>query len=171
LAQTIVDQYRSVRNPEPICLIGHSYGSDDVIMIARELDKVDVPVDLIVTLDPVNERVVPKNVKLCYNYWQPGGMLSYGNFLRGIPLSQEPGSTGQLFNVNLLEDGRDLRDANTGHVNIDEAPKLHQAIIEHLLAVCPDRTTWASMQRDRKPLVRASDANTDRNTRPVSALK
>ena len=144
LARQMVQRYKEAKNPEPICMIGHSFGSDDALIIARELDKAGVPVDLIVTLDAVNESVVPKNVKLCYNYWQHG-IFGSSNFLRGIPLTQEPGGSGRLVNVNLLEEGRDLRDANTNHINIGEAPKLHKAIIEHVLATCPERATWVAM--------------------------
>ncbi|HEY7115824.1 MAG TPA: hypothetical protein VH475_04505 [Tepidisphaeraceae bacterium] len=152
LARTMAERYRAAKDPEPICLIGHSFGADDALVIARELDKVGVPVDMVVTLDTVDQRQVPKNVKACYNYYQPG-IFGGSNFLRGIPLTPEPGSTGQLFNVNLLEEGKALRAWDTTHVNIDEAPKVHQAIIEHLLAICPERAAWVaahSGQRDPK---------------------
>ena len=129
LAKEMAIKYKAAKDPEPICLIGHSFGSDDALVISRELDKVGVPVDLVITLDCVNEKIVPKNVKLCYNYWQPG-MFGSTNFLRGIPLTQEPGGTGRLVNINLLVEGRDLREATTNHINIGEAPKLHQAIID-----------------------------------------
>jgi hypothetical protein len=143
LAKTMAERYRNSPNHEPICMIGHSFGSDDSLIIARELDKVGVPVDLIIIMDAVNETVVPKNVKLCINYWQPG-IFGDSNFLRGIPLTQEPGSTGKLINMNLFEEGKDLREPTTNHINIDEAPKLHKAIIEHILATCPTRSVWAA---------------------------
>ena len=144
LARTMAERYRSAPGHEPICMIGHSFGSDDALVIARELDKVGVPVDLIITMDPVDERVVPKNVKLCVNYWQKG-IFGSSNFLRGIPLDQQPGGTGKLINVNLLEDGREFRDANTNHINIDEGPKLHREIIRRVLMSCPERAAWAAM--------------------------
>src|SRR5687767_8719344 len=53
LARTIAQKYKHARHAEPLVLIGHSYGADDVVRIARELDKANVPVDLLVTLDPV----------------------------------------------------------------------------------------------------------------------
>jgi hypothetical protein len=105
---------------------------------------VGVPVDLIITMDPVDEKVVPKNVKLCINYWQPG-IFGDSNFLRGIPLSQEPGGSGKVVNINLFEEGRELREATTNHINIDEAPKLHKAIVDHVLATCPKRAAWVAM--------------------------
>jgi hypothetical protein len=111
---------------------------------------VGVPVDLIVTLDPVDQTTVPKNVKLCVNYWAPG-IFGKTNFLRGIPLDQEPGGTGKVVNVNLHEDGSDLREPDTNHINIDKAPKLHKAIIEKVLSTCPERSVWAARTRTQNP--------------------
>jgi hypothetical protein len=170
LAQAMVERYKAAKDPEPICMIGHSFGSDDALIIARELDKAGVPVELIVTLDCVNESVVPKNVKLCYNFWQKG-MFGSSNFLRGIPLTQQPGCTGRLVNVNLYEEGRYLRDSSTNHITIDEAPKLHQAIIEHVLSACPPRATWAAMHRESdiaKSVVAPSTSEGARTARATS---
>lgn len=151
LAKTMAQRYKGVPNPEPICMIGHSFGSDDALVIARELDKVNVPVDLIITLDPVNETTVPRNVKLCVNYWMPGIFLGT-NFLRGIPLKQEPGGTGKLLNINLNEEGQELKDAFTNHISIDKTPKLREAIIKRVLETCPDRATWLAMQPQRRSI-------------------
>ncbi len=166
LARTMAERYRNSPNHEPICMVGHSFGSDDSLIIARELDKVGVPVDLIITMDAVNETVVPKNVKLCINYWQPG-IFGDSNFLRGVPLTQETGSTGKLINMNLFEEGKDLRESNTNHINIDEAPKLHKAIIEHILATCPTRPVWAAAHPGNRlvtPVVASSTSNEDVRT-------
>jgi hypothetical protein len=51
--------------------------------------------------------------------------------------------------MNLFVEGKDLRESNTNHINIDEAPKLHKAIIEHVLATCPPRAAWAAVHPDR----------------------
>src|SRR5438093_5505 len=37
LANTIKVKYAGVRDPEPLVLVGHSYGADDVIRVSREL--------------------------------------------------------------------------------------------------------------------------------------
>jgi len=142
LAATIAANYKNVPDPEPICIVGHSYGSDDAIVIARECSKVGVPVELIIGLDCVDETIVPKNVKTCYNFWQ-SGILPGTNFLRGLPLEQEPGSTGVLHNVNLkAPENAHLAETFTNHVNLDKGPKLQAEIIKQVLAVCPERNTW-----------------------------
>jgi hypothetical protein len=169
LARTMAERYKNAKNPEPICLIGHSYGSDDALIIARELDKASVPVDLIVTLDAVNESVVPKNVKLCYNYWQHG-IFGASNFLRGIPLTKEPGGSGRLVNVNLFAEGRSLRDPSTNHINIGEAPKLHKAIIGHVLATFPERATWLATHPARDDVAVAPSQPSDVKARTAGAV-
>lgn len=167
LAKIMAQRYKGVPDPEPICMIGHSFGSDDALIIARELDKVNVPVDLIVTLDPVDQKSVPKNVRLCINYWMPGVFLGT-NFLRGIPLQQEPGGTGRVVNINLLEEGKELRDTFTNHISIDKAPKLHDAIVQHVLKTCPDRATWIAMQPQRRYITPTAAAAANEKARTAA---
>ena len=149
LAATMVQRYKGLQRPEPICFIGHSRGVDSSIIISRELDKAGVPVQLIVALDSVDETTVPKNVRVCYNYWMEG-FLPGTNFLRGIPLQQAPGSTGQLHNINLHRDAPELKEPMTNHVNMDKGPKIQREIIAHVLEACPERSIWLS-QNPRSP--------------------
>jgi len=113
---------------------------------------------------------VPKNVKLCINYWQPG-IFGDSNFLRGIPLGQEPGGSGKVVNVNLFVEGKDLRESNTNHINIDEAPKLHKAIIDHVLAVCPTRAVWSMAHPDNGVTPLTAGAFSEESARKAAAAK
>src|SRR5256885_10545115 len=63
LAATIAKKYKGAKDPEPLILVGHSYGADDIVHIARELDKENVTVDLLVTIDPTTPPPVPPNVR------------------------------------------------------------------------------------------------------------
>ena len=63
LAATITQKYKGVKNPEPLILVGHSYGADDIVSIARELDKANIPVDLLLTIDATTPPPVPANVR------------------------------------------------------------------------------------------------------------
>ena len=109
-------------------------------MISRELDKANVSVQMVVTLDSVDETTVPKNVQVCYNYWMPG--VLGGNLLRGIPLTPEPGFAGQIFNYNLDTEYRSWRGDMTDHISLDDDPNIQRMIIEHVLEVCPERSKW-----------------------------
>src|SRR5690606_38132363 len=53
LARAIAEAYSGRRDAEPLVLIGHSYGADNVLRIARELEAANIQVDLLVTFDPV----------------------------------------------------------------------------------------------------------------------
>ncbi len=140
LTKTLVEKYRGVKDPEPLCLVAHSAGSDDTILIARELEAAGVKVNLIVTLDCVDQSVVPKNVDVCYNFWAPKEDTS-SNFLRGMPFQQEPGSTGKLYNVNLHEDGKELCKPGANHLTLDKDTTLRRTILEKVLEACPERLT------------------------------
>jgi hypothetical protein len=143
LGDTLVAKYKGVKNPEPLCLIGHSYGADDVVRVARQLDEAGITVDLLVTMDPVTPPELPKNVKLCYNFYQPS-MWDATPVLRGIALTQEAGSTGMLHNLNIRAERKDLLEANTNHINIEKNQKIHKVVLEQVLATCPPRQVWTS---------------------------
>ena len=151
LARTIADKYRGVSDPEPLVLIGHSYGADDVVTIARQLDKAGVPVDLLVTVDPVIAGDVPKNVKLTYNVFRSNGFFDYLPWLRGIPLKQAVPGAGTLMNVDIRRDRPELMDSGTNHFTIDKNEKVQDAVVEQVLTICPPREAWTAARQEAPP--------------------
>ena len=138
LATRLADVYADAPDAEPLVLIGHSYGADDVIRIARRLDDADITVDLLVTLDPVTPPAVPKNVRRAINLYQPNGVFDALPVLRGIPLSAEVGV--ELENWNLRKNRRDLLEAMNSkldHFNIEKKPVVHDAVLTEVLRTCP----------------------------------
>lgn len=146
LAQTIIAKYKNAKDPEPLVLVGHSYGADDTIAIARELDEANVPVDLIVTLDPTTPPAVPKNVRHVVNLYQPN-TLDALPFMRGIPLQAEADFKGKLENINIRVDRTDLCDQDLNHFNIEKKDKIHSETIRRILAACPPREQWTAARR------------------------
>jgi hypothetical protein len=143
IAQTLVNTYKNNPDHEPIILIGHSLGADDAIMAARELEKVGVPVDILVTIDATRPPKVPGNVKVCYNYYQPSVFDGTG-ILRGIPLETEPNFTGKLYNMNVRGEYKNLLEWDTNHVNIDKNNKIHADVLAKLMPVCMPREQWVA---------------------------
>lgn len=143
LGAEIAKRYKNTPQHEPICFIGHSRGVDASLIIARELEKVGVKVDVIACVDSVDETIVPKNVLVCHNYWMPG-YLGNTNLLRGIPLKPEPGSTGQVFNYNCNKEYRAWRSDWVNHINFDDDPKIQKRIVDQVLEACPPRSSWTS---------------------------
>jgi hypothetical protein len=145
LGKTIVDKYKATNGKhEPIVLIGHSLGADDAIKISKMLEAENIPVDLLITVDPTKPPPVPGNVKVCYNYYQPSVFDGTG-MLRGIPLELEPGAKTQLYNLNIRGERKDLLEWDTNHVNIDKNSKIHAEVVKHVEEVCPTREVWAAM--------------------------
>jgi hypothetical protein len=116
----IIKDYAS-GNSGPLVLVGHSQGANNVIDMARLLQRENIPVELLVTLAPAMQDPVPGNVVRAINYYHSPGW--------GAPVTADPGYRGKLSNVNL---GGDL---GISHMAIDKNPKIQGEIERAILAV------------------------------------
>ena len=66
LAQEAIQQYKSGRL-RSIMIVGHSLGGAAAVEMAAELGRAGVPVELVVTLDPVGASKVSTNVRRAVN--------------------------------------------------------------------------------------------------------
>jgi hypothetical protein len=142
IATALVQAFKDAPVREPICFVGHSRGVDSSLIIARELDKVHIPVDVICCLDSVDEVTVPGNVRVCYNYWMPGVGGRNTDILRGIPLVQVPGATGKLYNYDLSGEYSSWRGPMTEHIGMSNDALIQKRIINQILEVCVERSKW-----------------------------
>jgi hypothetical protein len=145
LADQIIAKYQNVPDREPLILIGHSYGADDTLRIAKKLEEHGMTLDLIITLDPVTPPKVPKNVGLVYNIYQPSA-LDKLPFFRGIALNTEEPDGTNLQNVNMRKERRDLLKSDTDHFNIEKNEKVHAEVVKKIKEFCPPRQEWAARQ-------------------------
>ena len=146
LGETLVERYRNAPAREPLVLVGHSWGADDVLSIARMLDGAGVPVDLLVTLDPVTPPPLPPNVRRCVNLYETNGLFDVLPFFRGVPIKPDPGAAAALHNVDIRRDRRDLLvgdGADLQHWNMDAKPSIQREVVRDVLGVCPPRQAWA----------------------------
>jgi pimeloyl-ACP methyl ester carboxylesterase len=170
LADTIADVYTAVPEDqrEPVVLIGHSYGADDVVNIARRLDERHVKVDLVVTIDPTTPPPVPSNIVRTYNVYR-NGLADFIPVVRGIPLKKEsPDAGGELVNVNINTDPRNINEPGTDHFNIEKKAKVHAVVIEQVLAVCKPRQEWAAAHPAAAAAAAAAAFNDTPPPHPVS---
>jgi pimeloyl-ACP methyl ester carboxylesterase len=70
-----------------IILFGHSWGASAVVLLARELDRVGIPVLLTVQVDSVaklwqHDGVIPDNVSDAANFYQPHGLIHGRSVIR-----------------------------------------------------------------------------------------
>jgi hypothetical protein len=101
----------------PIILIGHSLGADAVMMMAQSLDRVGIPVALVVPFDGTDSFAAPKNVACVLNITQ-----QTFNYVRS-----GAGFHGELANVNVSgAPGID-------HFTIDKSPQLQAQVLKSVL--------------------------------------
>ena len=105
----------------PIVLIGHSQGANNVIDMARALQKRSVRVDLLVTLAPFMQDPIPANVVRAINYYQSPGW--------GAPLSTDVGFYGKLSTVDVSNDW------TITHVSIDKSQRIRDDIVREIDAL------------------------------------
>lgn len=146
LAAQIKRKYaaESAAEREPIVLIGHSYGADSVLRIANLLHERNIPVDLVITLDPVTPPPVPPNVKRVYNLYQSNGMLDAFPWLRGIPVQATPGAAVVVENMDIRRDRTDLLVRGLDHFNIEKQPGIHADVVAQVKTVCVPRDSFAA---------------------------
>jgi pimeloyl-ACP methyl ester carboxylesterase len=116
-----------------VVLIGHSLGGNAIFDAAYELDRRNIPVELLVSFDATSPRPVPKNVFHVVNFYQQNGF--------GKQVVPSPDFKGQLNNIDLT--------AETGlsHTTIDKSPRLHAMVMTKIQDV---------VEKDLKARVRAT---------------
>jgi pimeloyl-ACP methyl ester carboxylesterase len=159
LRANLLAAYAHAPRPEPLVLVGHSYGSDEILKIARALRDRGQKVDLLITIDPVTPIGVPDNIGCTLNYYQSNGFWDYFPWWRGVPLEPELGSpatpgipatpgvpaAGQalrLRNMNVRTDRTDLLEPHTTHKSMPHNRKVQAEVVADILAVCPTRAQW-----------------------------
>src|SRR6516165_8688448 len=130
MASDIV-KWHATGDSGPLVLIGHSQGANNVIDMARLLQRENISVDLLVTLAPAGQDPIPVNVVRAINYYNSPGW--------GAPVTADAGYRGKLTNINL---GGDI---GIYHMAIDKNPKI-QAEIERAILSVPQPEAQAEAQ-------------------------
>jgi len=104
-----------------LVLVGHSQGANNVIEMARLLEREKIPVDLLVTLAPLFQDPIPGNVVRAINYYHSPGW--------GAPVVADAAYHGKLSNINL---GGDV---GISHIAMDKSAKIQAEIERAILSV------------------------------------
>ncbi len=129
VADHAISTYRE--SPAPIVLIGHSMGGLCSIIFAEMLAKEDIPVSLIVTIDPAHATgKVPLNVERFINIFLSDSVLGGGDVVA------EPGYRGHYASFDLKEQKR------ISHINIEKASDIQAQLVEMVtqLTRVPEQT-------------------------------
>jgi hypothetical protein len=109
-----------VANHAPIILVGHSWGVPGAVLVARELARTGTPVALMVFYDSTDSMVIPANVKRVVNLRSKAAMGAHLTVTGGY------GFAGSIETEDRPE---------YGHLNLDNAPVLHEETIAQVLQV------------------------------------
>lgn len=74
-AKILRQRAQSTRKRPKLVLVGHSFGGNAALAIAKQLRAEDIKVDLVVTVDPTRSGPVSDNVRRYVNYYFPGNGL------------------------------------------------------------------------------------------------
>ena len=126
-AQAIIDYHR---DPVPIVLIGHSMGGLCALTFADILREEDIPVSLVVTIDPAHASPkVPINVERYINVFLSNSVLGGGDVVA------MQGYQGHYASFDLS------KHEEVTHINIDKMESIHQQLVDAIvqLAATPAR--------------------------------
>jgi hypothetical protein len=142
LAHRIADKY-SRGHRDIIVIIGHSLGGNATFDIANQLDRQNIPIELVVTFDATRPQPVPKNILHLVNFYQENGF--------GKLVSAGPEFKGELTNIDLTTD------TGLSHTTIEKSPRLHLMVMKKIEDVV--RKDLASKIKATKPKTKRQKSN------------
>jgi hypothetical protein len=136
IADRAIREYRD--DPAPISLIGHSMGGLCALKIAEKLQAENIPVNLVVTVDPAHASPsVPLNVERFINIFLSDNVLGGGD------VKPVKGYQGHYASFDLAK-----HDEVT-HINIDKMDSVHEQLVNMIVQLA---TTPAKAEGEAVPL-------------------
>ena len=122
VADRAIREYR--QDPAPITLIGHSMGGFCALQFAEKLQAENIPVSLIVTIDPAHLMPkLPMNVERYMNIFLASDVLGGGDVM------PEKGFQGHYASFDLSKLKGVL------HINIDKMDVIHTQLVTKILQI------------------------------------
>jgi pimeloyl-ACP methyl ester carboxylesterase len=136
VAERAIREYR--QDPAPITLIGHSMGGFCALQFAEKLQAENIPVSLVVTIDPAHLMPkLPMNVERYMNIFLARDVLGGGDVM------PEKGFQGHYASFDLSKLKGVL------HINIDKMDIIHTQLLNKILQI-PD--TPAKLEGETVPI-------------------
>jgi pimeloyl-ACP methyl ester carboxylesterase len=136
IAARAIRDYRD--NPAPITLIGHSMGGLCALTFADILKDENIPVSLVVTVDPAHASPnVPLNVERYINIFLSDSVLGGGDVVAN------QGYQGHYASFDLSQH------EEVSHINIDKMDSIHEQLVTAILQLA---TTPAKAEGEAIPL-------------------
>ncbi len=127
---------------EPLVLLGHSWGADDMVRVSERLQKEGITVDLLVLIDPVSPPPAPVNVKRVYCVYKSNPATDWFPFWRGVAAGVADPNVTVLENIDLRTAKVDFETSDISHPYVDKNEGVHNMCIQEIIKVCPPRAAW-----------------------------
>ncbi len=144
---------------EPLVLLGHSWGADDMIRVAAELQQKGISVDLLVLIDPVTPPLVPTNVKRVYCVYKSHPISDAAPWWRGVSASVVDPKATPIQNIDLRTADVGFDTSSVGHINIEKSADVHKMVMDQIRLVCPTRVAWLEQQKRTAAVSETSSLN------------
>lgn len=125
VAADITAKYKAApKQTRPIVLVGHSLGANAVLLMAQQLARNGVPVDLVVTFDPTTKGPIAPGVRRYLNLYQSNNGWAEA-------LDVPPGAGKRVINSDVRK-RTDIK-AAVSHFDIDKNRVLHQQVVSEIV--------------------------------------
>lgn len=139
LASFVTTEYEAGRWSGPLILVGHSIGSDDQIRVAKRLNRANVPVDLLILIDPTVPPVIPPNVRHCVNIFKSHPGLDTVPAFRGIKVRAADPARTLVENINLRTTKVEFDTRVINHFNIAKIKGVQDMVLAEIARACPPK--------------------------------
>ena len=123
----------------PIVLIGHSLGGDDQIRVAKLLHAANIPVDLMVLIDPNLPPSIPPNVKRCVNIFKSQPLRDVVPVFRGVRVHAVDARRTRIENIDLRKAELGFESGPIDHFNIASVRAVQDMALAEIAQTCPRR--------------------------------
>jgi hypothetical protein len=121
-------------------LVGHSYGCDDQVRVSRQLNQQNIPVDLLLLVDPTTPGSIPPNVRRCVDIYKSHPGTDALPFFRGIKVKAVDPSRTSITNIDLRLTDVGFATGMIDHFNIAKIPGVQDMVLAEIKKACPPRT-------------------------------
>lgn len=121
----------------PLILVGHSIGADDQIRVAKRLSEWDIPVDLLILIDPTDPPAIPPNVRHCVNIFKSQPLVDYAPIFRGIRVRAADQSRTLIENIDLRRTMVGFDTQMINHFNIAKIKGVQDMVLTEIARGCP----------------------------------
>jgi pimeloyl-ACP methyl ester carboxylesterase len=137
LASFVRTEHEAGRWSGPLILVGHSIGADDQIRVAQRLSDGNVPVDLLILIDPTVPGVIPINVRRCVNIFKSHPGLDTVPAFRGVKVGAADPARTLVENINLRTTEVEFDTRVINHFNITKIKGVQDMVLAEIAKTCP----------------------------------